>query len=278
MAHFIRKALAAAVVAGGVYFLYTKAAGADPDFDIKNFSLDKIDYDSIKEAGSSVGETILQEIDKPDYELTEDDMFDEHHDILEGDIPVQVIDNMQTGGNLDVDMGGCVFKICPSKDDSFMVQAENMDKYQCYVEDLALVIRGTGAVTDFSDINMQKSEVTLYVPEDYVFSEAALELGAGNMEIESIKASELKLECGAGRINVQYADTADGEFKCSAGSVSVRLFGVVSDYDYMIESAVGMVQIGDESYSGVTAKQDIRNNSEKSIGIECTMGSIKIDF
>lgn len=278
MAHFIRKALAAAVVVGGIYFLYTKAAEADPDFDIKNFSLDKIDYDSIKEAGNSVGETILQEIDKPDYELAEDDMFDERHDILEGDIPIQVIDNMQAGGNLDVDMGGCVFKICPSGDDSFMVQAENMDKYQCYVEDSALVIRGTGAVTDLSNINMQKSEVTLYVPEDYVFSGAELELGAGNMEIESIKASELKLECGAGRINVQYADTAEGEFKCSAGSVNVRLFGVKGDYNYSIKSAVGMVQIGDESYSGVTAKQDIRNNSEKDIEIECTMGSICLEF
>lgn len=276
MAHFIRKALAAGLVAGGVYFLYTGIA--DSDFNMKDFSLDKIDYDSIREAGNNVGETILQEIDKPDYELSEDDMFDEHHDILEGDIPVQVIENLQAEGKLDVEMGGCEFVICLSGDDSFMVRAENMDKYQCFVEDSVLVLRGTGAVTDLSNINMQKSEVTLYVPEDYVFSEAEFELGAGNMEIESINALKLKLECGAGRIDVQYADTAEGEFKCSAGSVNVRLFGVKSDYNYSIKSAVGMVQIDDESYSGVTAKQDIRNNSEKDIEIECTMGSICLEF
>lgn len=276
MAHFIRKALAAGLVAGGVYFLYTGIA--DSDFNMKDFSLDKIDYDGIKEAGNNLGESILYEIDKPDYELTEDDMFDEHHDILEGDIPVRVIENIQADGKLDVEMGGCVFKICPSGDDGFMVQAENMGKFQCYVEDSVLVLKGTGAVTDLSNMNMQKSEVTLYVPGQYVFDEAELELGAGNMEIESIKASKLKLECGAGRIDVQYADTEDGEFKCSAGSVNVRLFGVESDYDYKIESAVGMVQIGDESYSGVTAKQDIRNNSEKDIEIECTMGSIRLEF
>lgn len=258
MAHFIRNVLTAAVLAGGVYFLYTKAVGSDPDFDIKNFSLD--------------------EIDKPDYEIDGDDMFDEHYDILEGDIPIREIEDMQTCKNLDVDMGGCVFKICLSEDDSFMVQAENMDKYQCYVENSSLVIRGTGAVVDLSDINMKKSEVTLYVPDDFVFSGAELELGAGSMEIESIMASELDLECGAGMIDVQYADTADGEFKCSAGSINVKLSGAESDYNYTIESAVGLVQIGDKSYSGVADRQDIGNNSEKAIDIECAMGSIKIGF
>lgn len=275
MAHFIRKALTAALAAGGVYVLYTGLTGSNPDF---NFKISDLSIDTLKEAGEGVSESIIQEIGKADYELAEDDMYDEDHDILEGDMALHVLEGISENMKLDAVMGGCVFKLCVSDDDSFMVQAENMGRFQCFVEDSELVLRGSGAVTDLSDMNMQTGEMILYVPENYVFSEACLELGAGSMEIESIRASELKLECGAGMLRVYYADTEDGAFKCSAGSISARLFGVESDYNYTIESAVGMVQIGDESYSGVTASREIRNASEKNIEVECTMGSIKIEF
>lgn len=281
MAHLIRNVLAAAVIAGGVYVLYTKAVEADPDFDLQSFSLSEIDYDSIKEMSENVSEGIGQEIDKPDYEIDENDMFDEGHDILEGDVPLCVIDDIQADTKLDVEIGGCVFRIDLSGDNSFRIQAENMGKYQCYVEEGTLVLKGTGAVADFSDmkdINIKKSELVLYIPKGYVFPEAELELDAGSMEIESISAAKLKLECGAGAMDVKYADTEAGELKCSAGRLDVGLFGVKSDYNYTIKSAVGTVQIGDESYSGVTTKQDIRNNAEKEIELECTMGSIRIAF
>jgi DUF4097 and DUF4098 domain-containing protein YvlB len=179
---------------------------------------------------------------------------------------------MQYEMNIDIDMGGCSFKTVTSEDDLFYIETSNIGKCQYYTEEGTLFLKGYGSESGM------KNEIIFYIPKGYVFDTADIELGAGNMEIESIETDELMLKCGAGRINAEYAEADNINLKCSAGSINVRLFGVKEDYDYILESAIGMVTIADESYSGVAQSQKIQNDSDKIVDINCTMGNIKISF
>jgi hypothetical protein len=229
----------------------------------------------IKSAGEYAGNYISGNVaadDTPNYELTEENMFNDAYDIVSGDIAKCVIADMQSGMSIDIDLGGCSFQTAASEDDLFYIEASNIGKCQYYTEDGTLFLKGYGAESGV------KNEIIFYIPKGYVFDTADIELAAGSVQIESIVAAELNLRCGAGVIGVEYAEADSINLKCSAGSINVRLFGVKEDYNYILESALGMVTIADESYSGAAQSQKLQNDSDKNVDINCTMGNIKIYF
>jgi hypothetical protein len=288
----IRNIVFAAILAGGALTAYTKYTDAETSSNILSSiihdesltdgisdgvsnEISKGISDGIKSVGEYAGNYINGNVDAddtPNYELTEENMFNEAYNIVSGDIDKSVIEDMQSGMSIDIDMGGCSFQMVTSEDNFFYIEASNIGKCQYYTEDDTLFIKGYGAESGV------KNEIIFYIPKGYVFDTADIELGAGNMEIKSIEADKMNLKCGAGLINAEYAGAESINLKCSAGSINVRLFGVKEDYNYILESALGMVTIADESYSGVAQSQKIQNYSDKNVDINCTMGNIKISF
>jgi hypothetical protein len=270
MAHLaktVRNIAFAVVLAGAALAAYTYYTG------------DGSVADGISGAVKNAGEYVEDYLNKSgyteaalSYEPETDTMFNEAYGIMSGNIAKCVIEDMQSGMSMDIDAGGCTLRIAASDTDALYIEASGIEKYQCYTENDTLFIKGSSSDTG------TKSQIILYIPEEFVFATADIELGAGKVEIENIKADELKLECGAGLINAEYAQADNISLKCSAGSIDVRLFGVKEDYNYILENAIGMVDIDGESYNGVAQSEEILNDAGKNVSVNCSLGKIKIEF
>lgn len=85
-----------------------------------------------------------------------------------------------------------------------------------------------------------KPEVEVVVPDDYVFEEAAVELGGGRCTVWGINAMEFSGETAAGELCVENGNAASAEFYCAAGSISYN--GKVSgNADF--ECAAGNIEV-----------------------------------
>ncbi len=183
-----------------------------------------------------------------------------------------------------------------SEDGDFHVNVENAGGYQGYVKSGNLCIRGISKTT--VGIEAQSCVIQLFVPSNFLFEEMELFLGAGqisanadlsadNMQIElgageiildSLTANELEAEVGMGSLEItgDIIETADVE--CAMGNILLSLVGEETDFNYRLDVAAGDVSIGDRSFGGMAEERDIDNNASKDIGVECAMGSICIDF
>ncbi len=198
--------------------------------------------------------------------------------------------------SLKVEAGACFLTMKESEDGDFHVNVENAGGYQGYVKSGNLCIRGISKTT--VGIEAQSCVIQLFVPSNFLFEEMELFLGAGqisanadlsadNMQIElgageiildSLTANELEAEVGMGSLEItgDIIETADVE--CAMGNILLSLVGEETDFNYRLDVAAGDVSIGDRSFGGMAEERDIDNNASKDIGVECAMGSICIDF
>lgn len=246
------------------------------------------------------------------YNIGDASMFSKDHDILSGDV-----EKYCPGSgirNLEVTVGGCHFETKTSEDGSVYLEVDNARKFQGYVEGDTLYVRATmrNGVALFEE----KSQVILYLPENYSFDEVEIDMGAGEMEFDRLKAEEALLEVGAGRIVLKEAQAGKltvevgagqielkdmtvetleaeigmGEFlaggvingdasvECSMGNVEMRIEGREEDFNYRLEGAMGNIDLGRQSYGGFAEERDIDNHADKTMEVECSMGNISIKF
>lgn len=246
------------------------------------------------------------------YNIGNSSMFSKDHEILSGDVA-----KYSPGSgirDLEVEVGGCHFETKESEDGSVYVETKNVKKFQGYVEDGKLyVLATTGAGVSWFD---SKSTVILYLPKDYEFDKVEIDMGAGELEFDSLNAREASLEVGAGRIaldsvkvqelkadvgagQIELKDMAvgtldvevgmgefaawgavsgDGKVECSMGNVEIELDGRKEDFNYRLEGAMGSIQLGQESLGGFAQEKSIDNGAAKSMRIECSMGNITLRF
>ena len=179
-------------------------------------------------------------------------------------------------------------------------------QYQVYVENGVLHIK--------ADQKQNKNELFIGIPKDFKFTEAEFELAASNVTIADLVAKEFDLELGAGRVEIENltADQAeievgagevvitDGEItkldtnvgmgditfsgnikqhadvECHMGNTDLILEAKLDDYNYEIECGAGNVDIGKESYSGLSKKKIIDHQKNATIKIECNLGNVSI--
>lgn len=215
---------------------------------------------------------------------------------------------------LQVEVGGCDFQTKVSSDDSVYLEAENVRKFQGYVEDGTLYVKSTAG----SDLSFfaGKSTVVLYLPEEYFFDRVDIEIGAGQVEMKRLQGREVSLEAGAGRILLEDAEAEElkievgagsvelmdmtvgqlsvevgmGEFvgrgaingdadvTCSMGNVEVEVRGEKRDFNYQLEGAMGSIDLDGEECGGFGTEKSIENGADKTMEIECSMGNITVEF
>lgn len=246
------------------------------------------------------------------YNIGDSSMFSKDHEVLSGDV------EMYSPGsgirNLEVEVGGCHFETQTSKDGSVYLESKNVRKFQGYVDgDTLHVLATMGAGVSWFD---KKSEVILYLPQGYEFDEVEIDMGAGELEFDELRAKEAALEVGAGRIllnsveaqelkgevgagqielkdmtvgkldvevgmgefKARGAVNSDAEVECSMGNVELELDGRQEDFNYQLEGAMGSIQLGKESMGGFAQEKSIDNGARKSMQIECSMGNITLRF
>ena len=270
-----------------------------------------VNLDSISDWGITVGENL----DNVHYEIEDSMVFDKKHDILKGDVEKYSVGSAVT--KLDIQVGGCTLNMEESEDSDYYLQAENIKKFQGYVENGILYVKGT---TQTATVSAGKEGViTLYVPKNWTdnpLEKVNVELGAGAMEINGIAADKVLLEVGAGQIDISeiVADTLDisvgmgeiivgqmtvdkllgevgmghlylkgdisdkADVDCAMGSLEMVVKGSQGDFDYDVECGMGNIKIGDNSYSGVAQEKEIDNGASKKMLVECSMGDVNISF
>lgn len=275
-----------------------------------------ITSDRVDDWSHNVAEQIQENIGDVHYDLEDNVDYDSDHEVKSGTIEAYVLGDTSQGiTDLQVQAGGCVMEIQMSEDDCFRVEADGMRKFQGYVEDNMLVIRGTSKVGSSNEGNLSGS-IFLYVPASYYFEKATLDLGAGSMTVEELQTDNLEanvgagkmdfvrlnagqatLDCGAGQITVEELNSREAEVsvgmgsvrltgdvterltgECSMGELKATLVGEQNDFNYDLSCGMGEMKVGEDSYNGMAQEKKIDNHADKNMQLECAMGSVKVEF
>lgn len=297
MKEFFRKLLVVAVIFGGAYTIYVNWGNFGQEKILadnpitENLNLDEIDVSGLKEMSTNITGYIMEELNKPNYELPSNSGFDDRYPVYEGTEEF-ILHEMTDGfSEISADMGGCIFRVCKSEDGKRYLQVKGVERYQIYIEDEVLFIRAVGDTTGLGNItedNIREinisaikeqipsiGEIILYIPEESELETASIKLGMGFGQVESINTKELEIQCSAGAFIVQRAHADKASLKCRAGNLELNLDEKTDAYDYDIKNTAGIVQFGDKIYNGIAAEENT-GNSDKKIYIECSLGNIKV--
>ena len=273
----------------------------------------RVSGDSVDRWSENVADQIQENTGNVHYELDDNMEFDEDYPIQEGNVERFDLGTADTGiTELELEAGGCSVEVKTSEDAHFYVEAAGMRRFQGYVEGNTLTVRGTANYTT----NNWNGSITLYVPEGCRWEQATLELGAGSLEAEKMVADNLEAHVGAGQMifDELYADqttfdcgmgqliaeqlqsrivdatvgmgslqltgdvTEQLTGECSMGELQLELAGTQTDFNYDLSCGMGELTVGDDSYTGLAQKKQIHNNAVKSMDLECSMGSITVQF
>lgn len=275
--------------------------------------------ESVGDVGSTIGEAIGDGITdgmgNVHYEIEDSMVFDKDYDILKGDVEKYSVGSEVK--KLDIQVGGCVFDLKESGDADYYLEAVNTKKFQGYMENGTLYVKGTiGSGTMSAG---KECKITLYVPKDWAenrLEKVNMELGAGVMKIGSITADKVYLEVGAGQITISKitADTLDvsvgmgeivldemavdkllgevgmgrlylegaiyedADVECAMGSLEMVVKGAQDDFNYDVECGMRNLTLGDDRYGGVAQERIIDNDASKKMLVECAMGDVNISF
>ncbi len=260
------------------------------------------------------GETVADELDRVNYDIDEKLLFDGTHSVVSGDLERRALATGADIRELKIDVGGCELYVEASPDDNYYVEAENISKFQSYVDGDTLYVKSVSGTNVWSEIKAR--QIYLYIPEGVSLKEADINLGAGYMEMGTLSAEEMDISVGAGQIvgngnvpgklslevgagsaelyeaqvgkldvkvsagNVTFqGDILEkGEISCSLGNVDITLDGAEENYDYEIKGAMGGLCIGGVDYSGLTSDREVDNRTGRKIEVECSMGNIDLQF
>ncbi len=269
----------------------------------------KVNFGNLADWGITVNEATIN------YKLEDSMIFDDSYDILKGDVDMYSVGNDIR--EIDIEVSGCAFAIKKSKDADYHLEAENTYKFQGYVKDDTLFVKGT--VDTVVIKNNNDCKITLYVPEnseERKLDKVDIELGAGSMEIGEMVADKVLLEVGAGQIKASQiaCDTFDvsvglgeilidnmqveklqgevamghlylsgaiyekADVECGMGSLEMVIDGAQADFDYDIDCGMGNIDLGDDSYGGIAQEKRTSNGASKKMIVKCAMGDVDISF
>lgn len=165
--------------------------------------------------------------------------------------------------------------------------------FRCYMDEDELKITGKKKIYGVAN----PGTITVYLPSDMVFEEVSLEMGAGSLYIEDVatgdlsvnigageviinhfRADEADFECGAGTIEAHGSVRSKADIQCGVGSIAYTASGREEDYDYEIDSGIGEVVCGSNSYAGLGKSRKINNGAGRKIKIEGGVGEVVVDF
>lgn len=261
-------------------------------------------WEVLDDIGDSLGDV--------DYAIDESMEFNRSYDVLKGDVK-----KYSVGGNvkeLDIEVGGCSLITKSSGDDSFYVEAQNIGKFQCFVEGDTLYVKSITSSRRWNQL--KNSRITLYVPDGCSFEEADIELGAGVLEFEELSAKQASLVVGAGQIKISRAKvhelevnvglgqivlqdmdvaeleaeigmgeleargaiTEKADISCSMGNVEMTIDGREEDFNYDLQGGMGNMDVGGMKHSGLGFERSTNNGAAKKMTLECSMGNVSVRF
>ena len=105
-----------------------------------------------------------------------------------------------------------------------------------------------------------------------------MEVGTGSAIVDWFTADELDLEVGLGTIDASGDTKQQADLECGVGVLAYTAAGKEADFNYRLECGVGELNLGENSYSGLSVEQNIDNKAQKTMNIACDVGSMDIYF
>jgi hypothetical protein len=109
-----------------------------------------------------------------------------------------------------------------------------------------------------------------------VDEQSTYNVGTGEMVLNDITANNTKIDCGVGNVEVVGTITGKNDITCGIGRIKLDLNGDKDDYSYEIKSGIGNVVIDNHSYHNTN--KDINNNSGNDLNLDCGIGNITVEF
>lgn len=217
-------------------------------------------------------------------------------------------------GKLNIEAAGISVRVMETEEKKIQVEGKNSEKVQCYVEDDTLYVKARGREELLKD-EASLGVVYLYLPSGMQFEEAAIDLGAGEVNMDVLNTGRLDCSVGAGSLNITrpqadtvYLDLGMGEINlyeatlkdveldvgmgaayldgsitgdvtgaCGMGSLIMALAGAEEEHNYKVRTSMGSVSIG-EDMGDAAGNWDIDHGADSNFDLSCTMGSIEIYF
>ncbi len=145
--------------------------------------------------------------------------------------------------------------------------------------------------------NVGYLEVEVIIPKDYLFRDVELFVGAGQCQVEEIRAEELEIgvaagavevldgttrsaefECAAGKLEYTGSITGDVDCQCAAGKVGITLHQEETDFNYTAEGMGGNIQIGGSNIGGLAFERNFDYGASRKMDLECATGNIQVRF
>jgi len=143
--------------------------------------------------------------------------------------------------------------------DELKVEGQIYEDYKIEAQNKILKIEDTGKRWN---INANSgSKLTLYIPKDFKFNKAKIEIGAGTTNIEKLSSTELDLNLGAGAVKIQNCEAEKTDIECGAGKVTIENSSLK---DLKLNAGVGELH-----YNGY-----ILGRSQ----VECGIGKLTLDL
>ncbi|MCR5503183.1 MAG: DUF4097 domain-containing protein [Lachnospiraceae bacterium] len=105
-----------------------------------------------------------------------------------------------------------------------------------------------------------------------------ISVSAGETDINSLQSKATVLNVNMGKIGVGHLSTDDLTATVDMGEIEFRASGKQTDYDYSINCGMGNIEVDDDSYSGMGVSKSISNSAARKMDLSCSMGNIDIDF
>lgn len=231
-------------------------------------------------------------------------IFDDDKDSI-----TEKLNNLEISDNtllLDVDISSSNITI--KSGENFKAETNNkyiktkQDKNKLYIEE-----------KKHNFFHNDKSELIIYIPNDYVFDGVSIDTGAGKVNIESLSTKQLYLNLGAGKVDINNLnvskdakiDGGAGEININAisinnldldmgvgklsltskltgnnkidsgiGKMNLSLIGTLEDYKIFLDKGIGNATI-----NGKNMKDDnIYGTGNSKLDIDGGVGSIDIDL
>ena len=194
--------------------------------------------------------------------------------------------------DLEILVGAGDLKIKYHNEENVTLEVSDEDKMQCYVEGDTLKIRG-GLITGTGS----SSTMIVYLPENKNFNNVAIDVGAGNIEIDKLTGADtdinvamgqvvisemetdsLNIEVGMGNAEVKGNINYEAIVDCGMGQVVMELEGEGKDFNYNLDCGLGSLSVEGVYHIAGIGDSYVNNDASMEMDISVGMGTVTVSF
>lgn len=180
--------------------------------------------------------------------------------------------------NMDIKFAVGILEIYCDDVEEVQVTQSNIPNLKAEVKNGILCISDESKIGITVESNVER-KLVIVLPKSTELKEVNIEIGASKAEIEDIKADEFDIKVGAGQADIYELQVKEIEIEVGAGQVTATLQGSEKEYNYHVECGIGMVEIGENAYSGLGSEhKEHCSGATKELEVKCGVGEVLINF